>query len=211
MKKGVILIGYSGHAYVICDIFRSQKTEIIGYCENKEKALNPFNLPYFGTENSEKGLKMLQQNDYFIAIGNNQIRQKIYQNLTTQQLQAPTKAIHLNTVISDSAIIAKGTMVAANVTINALAKIGKGVICNTACVIEHKCQIGDFVHIAPGTVLAGNVTIGEASFVGANAVVKQGVRIGENVTIGAGSVIIKDIPNDAVVVGNPGKIIKYTK
>ncbi|MEM8527759.1 MAG: acetyltransferase [Bacteroidota bacterium] len=211
MKKGVILIGYSGHAYVVCDIFRSQRVEVIGYCENEEKAFNPFDLKYFGTESSAEGLSVIQQYDYFIAIGNNQIRQKIYQKLATQQLQEPTKAIHNNTTISDLAAIENGTMIAPNVTINALAKIGKGVICNTACVIEHECQIGDFVHIAPRAVLAGNVTIGKTSFIGANAVVKQGIKIGENVTVGAGSVILKDIPNDAVVVGNPGKIIKYNR
>jgi acetyltransferase EpsM len=57
--------------------------------------------------------------------------------------------------------------------------------------------------------LAGNVTIGEGSHVGIGATVIQGITIGKWVTIGAGTVIIKDIPDYAVVVGNPGKIIKY--
>jgi len=205
----VILIGYSGHAYVVYDIFRSKGIEIIGYCEKEEKQFNPFNLDYLGQETSSESLKMLQQQDYFIAIGDNHIRQKIYQNLIAQNIQPPSQAIHFNTSISDSAETNSGAMIAANVTINALAKIGTGTICNTACVIEHECQIGDFAHIAPGAVLAGNVTIGNASFIGANAVVKQGVTIGENVTVGAGSVILKNIPDNAIVVGNPGKIIKY--
>lgn len=211
MKKGVVIIGYSGHAYVVCDIFNSQNIEVVGYCENEEKNFNPFNLSYFGAETSSKGIKKLQENDYFIAIGNNSIRKKIYQKLKTQKLKEPTKAIHSNAVISDFSIIESGTMIGANVTINALAKIGKLVICNTACVIEHECQIGDFTHVAPGAVLAGNVSIGKMSFIGANTVVKQGIRIGENVTIGAGSVIVKDVPDNTIVVGNPGKIIRYNK
>lgn len=56
--------------------------------------------------------------------------------------------------------------------------------------------------------LAGNVKVGERSFIGANATIKQGTVIGNDVIVGAGSVILNDIPNNSVVVGNPGKIIK---
>lgn len=53
--------------------------------------------------------------------------------------------------------------------------------------------------------------VGERSFIGANATVIQGIKIGKDVVIGAGSVVINDVPDFAVVVGNPGKIIKYNK
>lgn len=35
------------------------------------------------------------------------------------------------------------------------------------------------------------------------------IKIGDGALIGAGAVITKDVPQNAVVVGNPGKIIKY--
>ena len=35
------------------------------------------------------------------------------------------------------------------------------------------------------------------------------ITIGDNVTAGAGSVVVKDVPDNAVVVGNPARIIKY--
>ena len=40
-----------------------------------------------------------------------------------------------------------GVMIAANATINPLAKIGTGAICNTGGIIEHECEVGDFAHI----------------------------------------------------------------
>ena len=46
-------------------------------------------------------------------------------------------------------------------------------------------------------------------YVGSNAVIIGGIRIGNIVKIGAGAVVVKDIPDDAVVVGNPARIIKY--
>ena len=49
--------------------------------------------------------------------------------------------------------------------------------------------------------------IGEGSFVGANSVIKNGVTIGRNVIIGAGAVVIKDVPDNLVMVGNPARNI----
>ena len=45
--------------------------------------------------------------------------------------------------------------------------------------------------------------------IGANCVVIGEIVIGKNVTIGAGSVVTKNIPDNAIVIGNPARILKY--
>lgn len=45
--------------------------------------------------------------------------------------------------------------------------------------------------------------------IGANATILPGVVIGENALVGAGSVVVHDVPDGAVVVGNPARIIKH--
>ena len=52
------------------------------------------------------------------------------------------------------------------------------------------------------------VTIGDNVWLGARVTVLPGVTIGENAVIGAGSVVTKDIPADAIAVGNPAKVIR---
>jgi len=47
--------------------------------------------------------------------------------------------------------------------------------------------------------------------IGSNATILCGITIGENALVGAGAVVVKDVPNNAIVVGNPAKIIKYIK
>jgi sugar O-acyltransferase (sialic acid O-acetyltransferase NeuD family) len=201
----MILIGYSGHAFVVYGIFTAAGKQVTGYCDVAEKKYNPFKLPYFASENSEIGLNALKQNDFFIAIGDNNLRNKIYTNLQQNQL-LPINAIHPSAIIDASATIAQhGVMIAANATINPLASIGTGAICNTGCIIEHECVVGEFAHIAPGAVLCGNVKIGNGSFVGANAVIKQGVTVGKNAIIGAGAVVVKDVADGLTVVGVPAK------
>lgn len=204
----MILIGYSGHSYVINGILKSIGLKVTGYCDNEEKKYNPFSLKYFQGETSEVGLKALTQEDFFIAIGNNKIRKAVYNNLAIRNL-LPVNAIHATAVIDDSVNIAPhGVMIAPNVSINALARIGIGAICNTYAVIEHECIIGDFAHVGPGAVLCGNVSIGENSFIGAKSVIRENISIGKNVIVGAGSVVVKDIPDNVKVVGNPARILK---
>jgi sugar O-acyltransferase (sialic acid O-acetyltransferase NeuD family) len=201
----MIVIGYSGHAFVVCGILKAAGQGLTGYCDKQEKEYNPFRLAYFGTEFSNGALSAMEQNGCFIAVGDNVLRNKIYDELSAKHIRF-FNAIHPSAVLDGTAEITMGgVMIAANVTINPLAKIGAGVICNTACIIEHECMVDDFAHIGPGAVLCGNVKIGGRSFVGANAVVRQGITIGKNVMIGAGAVVVKDIPDNVTVVGVPAK------
>lgn len=57
--------------------------------------------------------------------------------------------------------------------------------------------------------LALPVTIGKNVWIGGKAVICPGVTIGDNSVIGAGSVVVKDVPSNVVVGGNPAKIIRY--
>ena len=50
--------------------------------------------------------------------------------------------------------------------------------------------------------------VGEGTHIGAAAVVIQQVKIGRWSTIGAGAVVLRDVPDYATVVGNPGRVIK---
>lgn len=198
----IVLIGYSGHAYVVIDCIRSGNDSVVGYCETKEQENNPYDLPYFGNEDKFDFKNVMA----FVSIGDNLIRQKVWNRLCNRA--DFYIACHSTAVVSTSANIGPATLIGPSATINALSKIGNGVIINSGAIVEHECMIGNFTHIAPGAVLAGNVKIGQASFIGANSIIKQGIKIGNRVTIGAGSVVLNDIPDDTVWVGNPARKIK---
>ncbi len=53
------------------------------------------------------------------------------------------------------------------------------------------------------------IHIKKGAWISSGSIVLGGVIIGENAVIGAGSVVTKNVPNNAIVAGNPARIIKY--
>jgi len=51
--------------------------------------------------------------------------------------------------------------------------------------------------------------IGNDVWIGIDAIIKRGVKIGNGAIIAAGSVVVKDVPEYAIVGGNPAQIIKF--
>lgn len=197
------LYGASGHCKVIIDILKSNNEKVEAVIDDLPKIDKLFDIPVL----KRSQVKFLLSDSILISIGDNRIRKKIAKRIGVSFFTA----IHSSAILSDSTQIDKGSVIMAGVVINSSVEIGKHCIINSGAIIEHDCRIDDFCHISPNVSLAGNVRIGEGSHVGIGAAVIQGVKVGKWVTIGAGSVIIRDIPDFAVVVGNPGKIIKYNK
>ena len=57
-------------------------------------------------------------------------------------------------------------------------------------------------------ILYGPVTVEDDVFIGANVTILKNVHIGRGAVIGAGSDVVRDVPAYAVVVGNPGRVVK---
>jgi len=201
----IIIIGYSGHAYVVCDTFATMGYTVTAYCEPTEKKKNPYKLSYLGDEKNTLVLKKIKKRAIFIAIGDNLLRRNIMTSIESQcQI---INSIHETSILSNIIHLGKGILIGPSVVINSEATIGDGVICNTGSIIEHECKIDKFVHIAPGAIICGNVEIGENTLIGAGAIIKPNIKIGKNVTIGMGAVIVKNVSDNSKIVGNPQRIL----
>ena len=89
--------------------------------------------------------------------------------------------------------------------------MGSVCIVNNSVNVDHECQFGSGVHIAPGAVLCGCVAVADNTMIGAGAVVLPRLRVGSGALVGAGAVVTRDVPDGAVVVGNPAKIIRFSR
>ncbi|WP_322096918.1 sugar O-acetyltransferase [Pelagibius sp.] len=61
---------------------------------------------------------------------------------------------------------------------------------------------------ATGVETTAAVTLGRNVWIGGAAVLLPGVTIGENAVVGAGSVVVRDVPANTVVVGNPARVVR---
>jgi len=98
-------------------------------------------------------------------------------------------------------------------------KIGSGfyighfgqIIVNPNSVIGKNCNISQGVTLG-GTNRGNKIgapVIGDNVYIGPGVKIIGNIKIGNNVAIGGNCVVTKDIPNNAVVVGIPGKVISY--
>lgn len=104
------------------------------------------------------------------------------------------------------------------IEIHPAAKIGKGLVIDhgMGVVIGETAEIGDHCLLYQGVTLGGtgkekgkrHPTIGNNVVVGAGTKVLGAITIGDNVKIGANSVVLHDVPENSIVVGVPGRVIK---
>ncbi len=206
----IVIIGAGGHARVIFEILNyNRNIEVVAFIDNVIRGSDEriMGIPVLGDHSVLPKLFKSGVKGAIIGIGDNNIRKAYFEKMENMGVEL-VNAIQPTAHIVHNAKIGRGVVIATGATIATGVEIGNNVIVNTGAIIEHEDILEDHVHIAPGTVLAGRVTVKEGAFIGAGAVVKEYVTIGENAIIGAGSVVLKDIPDNAVAVGSPAKVIK---
>ena len=89
-------------------------------------------------------------------------------------------------------------------------KIGKRVMIASNCALypyDHGIELSRPIADQPLTS-KGPIVIGDNAWLGTRVIVLSGVNIGKGAVIGAGSVVTKDVPDYAIAVGNPAKVVK---
>ena len=92
-------------------------------------------------------------------------------------------------------------------------KISPGVQIAPNCAFypyDHSFFPGELIHKQP-LKTKGGIFIDEDAWLGFGVIVLDGVHIGKGAVIGAGSVVTKDVPEGAIAVGNPARVVKYRR
>lgn len=206
MKDKLIIIGANGHGKVVADIaMKMNKWKSIAFLDDNEALKTTIGLDVIGK--ADNAYIYIDDADIFVAIGNNNTREKIQEKLESQNASIPV-LVHPNAVIGSEVELGKGTVVMAGVVINSTTKIGKGCIINTGATIDHDNVLEDYVHISPGVNLAGSVKVGKSTWIGIGSAVSNNICITSDCTIGAGAVVIKNIITSGIYVGVPAREIK---
>ena len=106
-------------------------------------------------------------------------------------------------VVGEGAEIDAGSFVGPFCVVDVRVRVGRHVGLWPGAQIGHDSVIGDFVFAGRAAVVSGRCQVGYGAHIGPGAVVKDGCRIGRFAVVGAGAVVIRDVPDHAVVAGNP--------
>lgn len=208
----MLIVGAKGFAKEVLEVLHqlNQTDNLVFYDDISndlpETLFNEFKI----LTNTEQVLDYFKNvdNRFTIGIGNPILRKKLSDDFLelggvfTSTISPKSSIGSFGNRLGNGVNMMTGTVITNDIT------IGDGVIVNLNCTIGHDCEIENFVEISPGVNISGNCKIGAFSVLGTNVTVLPKITIGKNVIVGAGSVITKDVPDNCLVVGIPGKIVK---
>ncbi len=128
-------------------------------------------------------------------------------------------------IILPGAVIGSGCNICAHTLIENDVTIGNDVTVKSGVYLWDGISIENNVFIGPCVTFTNDkkprskqypdeflkTLVKKGASLGANSTILPGVILGENCMVGAGAVVTKSVPNNAVVIGNPAKIVKYLR
>lgn len=216
MKKRIVILGGSGIGMIAASIIdKIGNDEVIGFLNDMipvgTKIGKYKQIPVIGK--TEDLYKFLESEDInvFIAYVGLLNERSAYEKI--RDLKIPKERFH--SIIDPTAIVPNGyCSIGKGVLFAPLSQLSPDTTISDNCMllgnsfVGHDSFLDHFAHVATNAVVGANVHVGKAVHVGSNSVIREKVRIGDYSLIGAGSVVIEDVPENAIVVGNPARVLR---
>lgn len=209
MQKTIYILGAGTYGEVVFELATAVGYSVKGFFDDDVNKVGKsvMDVPVLGR--LEDILKSdIKNHEFAVAIGNNKVRAAIMQRIIEQEGILP-QLIHPRASVSPSATVGKGVYIHNGAYVWTKALIGDYSYISPNTVIAHHTHIGKACLISTLCAVGASIDIGDYCMLGIGTNVITGVKkIGSNVITGAGSVVIRDIPDNVVVVGAPARILR---
>lgn len=188
------------------DIQKKKETWIsISFLDDDPKALDSFGLEK-AMAGTIEGYQLCADDEIVCAIGDPLTRLTLCRYFREKGVNF-ANIIHPTVIVADYSQIGTGVIICPNSIISTNVQIGDFVLINTFCVVGHDVTIQQGCTLSAQCDLMGGVYLEETSFLGSGVRVLPHTRVGKGSKVGAGSLVIRNVPSNVSVFGNPAKQI----
>ncbi len=207
MTSSIVIFGCGSQALYTVDNLRSQDIDAVAIVDLEDGEMVGRDIEDVPIRWSlDDALRELdpESTRVIVAHGDNTLKMRVARTLSERGFRF-VSALHRKAAISPMADIGDGCIINAGAAVMPHARIGRHVIVHGTAIVEHDCRIGDGANIAPGVSLAGRVTVGAEAYLYTGCCVVPKVSIGARAVVGAGAVVLRNVPEDISVAGNPAR------
>lgn len=141
-----------------------------------------------------------------IAIGEPDVKRSVLKRVDTSGYQLanlihPTAYVAIGAKYGDGLILREGSRISSD------AMVGRNVCFENYAILGHDGVMGDNCQISTFSAIAGNCKIGDCVYFGLGCCIKEGTAIGADSIIGMGAIVLRDVEENAVMMGNPARKI----
>jgi UDP-perosamine 4-acetyltransferase len=216
--KKVVIYGAGQLAALVVEILGCRhNVELVGFADDDADLAGQevAGLPVWGGMKALAELRGAGVSGAIVSIGDNRIRGQVAARLAELGFEL-VNAVDPTARIAASARLGKGNIIAAGAIVCTNALVGSNVYVGPGAIVSHDVSVGDNVLLSVGSILAGRTVVERGAFIGAGATVvppRMGQRhrlcVGENAVVAAGCAVLADVPANAVVVGVPGRVVRF--
>ena len=193
--------------------------ELLGWISGCRKATRErFHVAAFISEGADAGtvihdLPVLHPNDwtsvpprFVVAFADPVAKKRLALALEARDWE-PATFIHDSAAVGAHARIGRGTVICPFSRISTDSEIGDHVLVNGGSGIGHDAIVGSYSSLLGSVSVNGGSRVGEGVTFGAGSMIYPGKKVGDWATIGLASVVLRNVPANATVFGNPAKRI----
>lgn len=216
-KTPVVILGAGGFAVVVHEILSARPDVLVLGCTDKALGLSERSL------SEGVSLRILGDDDILpdlaeqhpglqavLALGPDlmDVRARLIRMLDLEHIP-PLTVVHPRAIVSSLAQLGEGTVVSAGAIINAGSRVGRHCVITIGASLDHDAQLGSNVFVGQGARISSYVELHDNVVIEMGASINSRVSVGQGARVTGGAFVNTDVPDHAVVVGVPARVVRY--
>ena len=141
-----------------------------------------------------------------VAVGEPESKRMLREKLSKAGIKL-ANVIHPDAYIARSARFGDGLIMREGAKLSCDCVVGENVCFENYAILGHDGLMGDDCQVSTFSAIAGNCKVGNQVYFGLGSMIKEGMSIGNYAIVGMSACILRDVPPQAIMMGNPARVM----